>query len=328
MTIMQKSFEDTLKSIGDFAGEKKLAVALSGGGDSIALAHLMSGFCRKHDVEFHALTVDHGLRAESAKEAKTIGKWVKIWPDVIHKILKWTGDKPKTRIQEEARKVRYALISSYCKKHKIKYLFLAHHGGDQIETFLFRLAKGSGLDGLSVMPPMQEMGDIVLVRPLLNYTHKDMIETCRKNKLNWVEDPSNEADKYARVRLRNSREVLEKEGLSAERILTLGKRLSRARVALNQIADKAFELCFMHKEKAHLELNLAKFLDQPDEIGIRILQKAMEDVAGAKKYPPSLQILEEITERIYRDPSFRAATLGGCIIRRRKSRGLIEIRAE
>ncbi|PZP55351.1 MAG: tRNA lysidine(34) synthetase TilS, partial [Micavibrio aeruginosavorus] len=178
MIITEKSFEDNLKPIGDFSAEKKLALALSGGGDSMALAYLLSGFCRKNKIELHLLTVDHGLREESAKEAKTIGKWVKIWPDVIHKILKWKGDKPKTRIQEEARKARYELLSSYCTKHKIKYLFLAHHGDDQIETFLFRLAKGSGLDGLSVMPPMQDMKDIILVRPLLNATHEDMIEFC------------------------------------------------------------------------------------------------------------------------------------------------------
>ncbi len=326
--ITRNLFSDILNKIHDFKSEKKLAVALSGGGDSMALAFLLSEFCQYHRIELHALTIDHGLRAESNTEAKTVRKWVATWPNVFHKILKWTGDKPRTRIQEKARKARYDLLNAYCKKNKIKYLFLAHHGDDQAETFLFRLAKGSGIDGLSVMPPWQQMDDIILIRPLLGYSHEEMIDVCRNNNLEWVEDPSNKSDKYARIRLRQSREILEREGLSFERINSLGRRLSRAKLALQHFANEAFWVCLIREEKNTTELDLAKFLDQQEEIGLRILQKAIEKNGRHKKYPPSLQLLEEITGRIYNDPSFRAATLGGCIIRRRKSRNLIEITAE
>lgn len=326
--ISQKSFSDLLSTLHDFKSEQKLAVAVSGGGDSMALAFLLSKFAEKNDIKLHVLTVDHGLREESKKEAKAVGSWVKNWPQVKHKVLNWAGEKPKTRIQEEARKARYDLMSEYCRKNKIKYLFLAHHGDDQVETFLFRLAKGSGIDGLAVMPSMQEFADITLVRPLLDCSHEQLITVCKKNKIDWIEDPSNQADKYARVRLRQSREVLEREGLSADRILTLSKRFIRARNALEQVTEKAFEFCLIENTADRIEIDLAKYLEQPKEIGLRILQKAISLISGPRPYPPSLQILETIMDDIYDAEGFRAATLGGCIIRRRKRRNLLEIMAE
>lgn len=327
MTVNQKSFSDILKTLGNFQCEKKLAVALSGGGDSMALAYLLSGFCKKHKINLHILTVDHGLRSESKKEAKQVSEWIKNWP-AIHKILTWTGEKPKTRIQEEARKARYFLMSDYCQKSKIKYLFLAHHGDDQMETFLFRLAKGSGIDGLSVMLPLQGISGVTLVRPLLNFSHEDLISVCKKQKLNWVEDPSNEVDKYARVRLRQAKNVLKREGLTSERILTLSKRLMRARNALEQVTDIAFETCTLKVGSKCIEMGLDQFLKQPKEIGLRLLQKCLNQIGKKKSYPASLQILEKITDDIYDSAAFRAATLGGCVIRRLKRRNILEISTE
>lgn len=315
--ITQKQFSDTLVSLHDFKSEQKLAVAVSGGGDSMALAFLLSGFCKKHKIDLHILTVDHGLRAESKKEAKTTGSLVKDWPSVTHKILNWTGEKPKTRIQEEARKARYALMSDYCRKQKIKFLFLAHHGDDQVETFLFRLAKGSGLDGLSVMPVLQKQNDLTLVRPLLEFSHEDLIAVCKKNKLEWVEDPSNDSDKFARIRLRQTKAALEREGLTIERVSTLSRRLSRARNALEQVTEKAFKFCLLKVMTQRIEIDRKKFLEQPREIGLRILQRGLGGVGGVRSYPPSLQILEEITDKIY-EGNFKAATLAGCIIRLKK----------
>lgn len=290
----------------------------------MALAALLREFCQKNRIELHLLTVDHGLRAESGAEAKQVREWVKAWDCCIHKILKWQGEKPSARIQEAAREARYALMTAYCKRHKIDHLFLAHHADDQIETFLFRLAKGSGIDGLAGMPEKQERDGVVLVRPCLNYMHEEMLEFCRRNNIPWIEDPSNQSEKYARTRLRNSREVLAKEGLTGERISMLSKRMERMREALNHMADQSWQDAITIAEKKHIEFDARTFQSCPEEIGLRLLQRALSQVGGARKYPASLQKLEEIVSEI-RLEKFKAATLANCIIRLKKSRNRIEI---
>ncbi len=326
--ITQKSFSDLLASLNDFTHEKKLAVAVSGGCDSIALGYLLSQFAKKNEIDLHILTVDHGLRAESKKEARKVAQWVVDWPQVTHKILNWAGDKPKARIQEEARKARYALMSKYCQKQKIKYLFLAHHGDDQVETFLFRLAKGSGVDGLSVMPALQKQKDVTLVRPCLSLSHEDLIAVCKKNRLEWIEDPSNISDKYARVRLRQSKEVLEREGLTVERVLTLTKRLERVRNALEQVTEKEEKNCTLKVATQRIEIDFLKLKALPKEIGLRIIQNAIGRISGPRPYPPSLQILEQITDEIYDGDDFKASTLAGCVIRHHKAKKIISVSRE
>ena len=327
--ITPKSFSDLLSQTGDFASEQKLAVAVSGGGDSMALAYLLSKFAIKHNIALHVLSVDHDLRKESKAEARQVVASVQDWPGVTAKILTWKADnKPKTRIQEEARKARYGLMAEYCKKQKIRYLFLAHHGDDQVETFLFRLAKGSGVDGLSVMPVMQKQSDVTLVRPLLSYRHEDLIAVCKKNKLEWIEDPSNHADKFARVRLRQSKDILEKEGLTVERILTLVRRLERSRSALEQLTEKAEEKILLTKESGRIEIDFLKLKSEPKEIGLRILQRAIESVARKRAYPPSLKNIEAMADQIYDSGGFKAATLAGCIVRLKKARHIIEVITE
>ena len=327
MAITQKAFQETLSRIGNFDTEKKIAVAVSGGGDSMALAFLLSRFCADKNITLHVLSVDHALRAESANEARKVGRIVTSWPTTKHKILTWqTTAKPKTRIQEEARAARYALMAEYCAAQKIKYLFLAHHGDDQVETFLFRLAKGSGIDGLSVMPDMQERDGIILVRPLLDATHEDLIDTCRKNNIEWIEDPSNGMEKYARVRLRNARDTLAAEGLTHSRILTLAKRMARASDALDKYAAIAWEKADVRDGGAFIPLEY--FLSLDTETALRILQRALSAFGKKKAYGPSLQQLENIVQDIYVNKNFRAATLGGCIIRVSRRRKAVEITPE
>lgn len=328
MALNLTTFSRDLKSLGDFSKEKNIAIALSGGGDSLALAYLMMRWAARKKITLHLLTVDHGLRASSAQEAKEVRKIVKDWP-VIHKILNWKGEKSKTRIQEAARNARYDLMADYCRKHKISYLFLAHHADDQMETFLFRLAKGSGLDGLTVMKPQQIYNDgLTLVRPCLNYSHSDLLDICRKAKLNWTEDPSNDTDRFARVRLRKSAHVLEREGLNPERISTLARRLERARSALTQVTDQAEKNCILKIDTQRIEVSLPKWLEQPEEIGLRILQRSTTHLSASRPYPVKLQKLEEIVSSIIHDKSFKAASLGGCVIRVKRRLGILEIQSE
>jgi tRNA(Ile)-lysidine synthase len=313
----------------DLSAEKSIAVALSGGGDSMALAWLLSRWAARYRVRLHALTVDHGLRAEAAAEAKQAAEWVACW-EVTHKILKWRGDKPKTRIQEAARKARYRLLSDYCRKNKIKYLFLAHQANDQAETILFRFAKGSGLDGLAGMAPLQEYENAVtLVRPLLDVTHESLIQTCKAARISWIEDISNVSDLYARVRIRKSMEVLGAEGLTVKRILTIGSRLDRARKALEQLTEKSWEISVLSMDTKRIVFNKSLFFSQPDDIMIRLVMKALRLLRPGKPYPPRLESLEAIIADLHtQGDKFKAATLGGCIIRLHSKKNVMTVERE
>lgn len=327
--LTQTWFAQRLAEFKDISAEPAIAVALSGGGDSMALTWLLSRWAAKRGIQIHALTVNHGLRTEAAAEAREVGRWVQDW-GLTHKILVWKGPKPVSRIQEEARKARYDLLATYCLKHKIRYLFLAHHANDQAETILFRLAKGSGLDGLSGMACEQPYDEnLILIRPLLDVSHAQLLKTCKKAETPWVEDKSNVSDRYARIRLRQSMDVLETEGLTLKRITTLGGRMERARKALDQLTDLAWKNTVTEINTKHVVLIKNELFQYPEEIIVRLMQRVLQTVRGPKPYPPRLENLEDLVARML-DPrlAFRGATLGGCMIRMHQKKGLVTVERE
>lgn len=306
----------------DFLDEKNLAVAVSGGADSLALAILLSEWCQDKNIKLHALTVDHGLRAESASEAKYVAKNLKKF-GVIHKTLLWDGVKPKTKIQEAAREARYHLMSTYCSTKKINFLFLGHHGQDQIETILFRMAKGTGLDGLTGMHPVTILeNEISLARPLLLVSHKDLCDTLKAKNIDWIEDPSNENNKYARVRIRNVIDALENEGLTPSRISSLSDRVIKSIQLIDYLIDKEYNNMIININTKRIEINLNLFYPLPFDGKVRILKHIITTLMPYKKYPARLEDIERLVGRM--DENFRGSTLGGCQFKRKKDRLIIQ----
>jgi tRNA(Ile)-lysidine synthase len=156
MGFSYPDFIEAMAALPDIPAGATVAAGVSGGPDSMAMLWLLSHWAVERDIFIRAYTVDHGLRRESADEARTIGAWVKDWPNVMHEVLVWEGEKPGSRILEEARSKRYALMAAAMKAQGAGYLFIAHHRDDQAETFLIRLAKGSGLDGLVACAPCKK----------------------------------------------------------------------------------------------------------------------------------------------------------------------------
>lgn len=298
--------------------DEKIAVAVSGGGDSMALTILLDAWGRESGVGVVALTVDHALRAESADEARAVGKILK-HRGIEHHILTWDGPKPKTGIQEKARAARYDLMTRYCTHHNIRYLFLAHHAHDQLETILFRLAKGSGVDGLAGMRAIQshESG-VTLVRPLLGVGHPDLLATCTARTLDWIEDPTNENKRYARVRIRGAYEVLEAEGLDIHRIGVLATRLDRVSTALAQLTEKEYKNVFFYKDTERIEIKYNEFLDLPEEIRVRVLVKVISELQPLASKKVRMEEVERMAARFRTSIPFKGATLGGCIFRKKK----------
>ncbi len=305
----------------------RVAVAVSGGADSMALAHMLGAYAakRKKKLHIHAITVDHGLRPESAREAVQVSKWLSKWPHVTHEILRWEGAKPKTGKMEAARAARYGLMAAYCKKHSINILAVAHHADDQAETFFMRVAHGSGLDGLAGMQRMAPQGDTFSIyRPLLAITHADIVAYCKTHKIKWVEDPTNTNKKYTRTRLR---QALASEGFDAKRLATTLARLGRAGDALATIAAKAAHETGVGTTATSETYNLAALKTFPFEIFLRVLRVAIEN-RGRGGYGPRLEKLEEIAVDMASAKVKRKATLGGCIIEADPKRNHLKILRE
>ncbi|MGB0720527.1 MAG: tRNA lysidine(34) synthetase TilS [Bdellovibrionales bacterium] len=293
-----------------------VAVAVSGGPDSLALAYLLSQWAVVRGVRVHALTVDHGLRDGAAVEAAQTGDIVKDFPHMQHHILRWR-DPAQRRIQEEARKARYALMAEYCREHDIRHLFLAHHRDDQAETVLFRLAKGSGLNGLCGMSPVQDYDDdLTLLRPLLDVDKADLVALCQAQGLSSCDDPSNENPDFARVRLRQARAVLEGEGLSAKRLSVTAKRMQRAREALDSLAEKAYQDSLKIKDTKRIEFCGLLLKDWPEEIVLRVVLSAMHDLGVIDGYAPRMERLEALVCDLIQSGAFRKRTLGGVVFAR------------
>ena len=297
--------------------EKVIAVALSGGGDSMALAHMICEWAVKNDKHIHLLTVNHNLRAEAKAEAQQVAAWVKDFPSAQHFILDWDHNHPDTAIMERARQARYDLMAAHCKTYDIQTLAVAHHVDDQMETFFFRLAKGSGLDGLTGMREWTDRDGIKIYRPLLQYSHAGLIQYCRDKGVQWIEDPSNENENYARPRIRK---MLQNEGLDGKRFASTLDRLARAHEALNWLEGRARVQSLL----ADGAIDYAVLRSYPIDIQIRVLQKLIaENGEVTHNYPPKLERVEEIIKTL--KPS-QSATLHGCVLTLSKDGKTLEIK--
>lgn len=306
----------------DFGALERICVAVSGGPDSLALAHLLARWSEEtNGPDIHVVTVDHGLRAESAQEAAYVGEVVQGWPRAVHEVLCWEDDKPDSRLQEEAREARYALIGKYCAAHDIDYVFLAHHRDDQAETFLFRLSKGSGLDGLACMQGVQERGSVSLVRPLLSVSKQGLVEYCEACGVDFVRDPSNESERFARVRLRRSMEVLSEEGLSSERLARTSQRLSRARQALDFYAMKTYQAGVLFCDPVRIVLDFCEVRKEPEDIVFRVVSLALKSFQNDANFGPRMTRVEALVSDALREEVFRKRTLGGVTILRDDEKG-------
>jgi tRNA(Ile)-lysidine synthase len=296
-----------------------VAVAVSGGPDSMALCYLLAKWSEKiNGPQIHAITVDHGLRPESHKEANEVAQLVKTYPRCSHTILLRVPDKKDTKIMESARQDRYKLIERYCSEQNITKVFVAHHLDDQLETFLFRLSKGSGLDGLCVMGESVLLDSgLTVCRPFLRYYKQGLVDFCTQNSISYIEDPTNENEDFARARLRNSKQILENEGLSAKRIGVTALRMARARQALSHYAELEYAGSLISKDRKSYVFDFNKLNKIPEEIIIRIFQNVINTLAAENKdYGVRLEKLETLVRDMFSETPFRRRTLAGCIFTR------------
>jgi tRNA(Ile)-lysidine synthase len=267
-----------------FAGltsEPVLILAVSGGPDSMALLALVARWraALKRGPILIAVTVDHGLRPESTKEANAVKRQARDL-GVTHRTLRWTGTKPKTGLQEAAREARYRLLSGEAARSGARMVLTAHTLDDQAETVLIRLARGSGLSGLSAMARESDMFRTKVVRPLLDIPKARLVTTLRKLGVTYADDPSNRDPRFTRARLRGVMPLLAKEGLSPERLALLARRIRRAEATLDQAVTAASNLVSLSPwgEGQRIVFKAEAFGRLPDEIALRLLGRVIAHV--------------------------------------------------
>ena len=257
-----------------------LVLAVSGGPDSTALMVLATRWrdSLKTKPKLIAVTIDHGLRKESKREAAEVARLARKLK-IGHRTLRWNGRKPATGVQEAARAARYRLLGDAARKAGATHILTAHTRDDQAETVLIRMARGSGLTGLGAMARMSRLpsggeGALTLVRPLLDIPKSRLVATLRAQKIDYADDPSNRDPRFTRVRLRGLMEVLAHEGLDARRLTQLARRLKRAEAAIEAAVDcAATELAA--PANGSIVIEASAFAELPAEIALRLLGRAV-----------------------------------------------------
>ena len=307
-----KKFKSTI-----FKNIKKqsFALAVSGGSDSLCLAYFSKIYSYEFGSKIHVLIVDHKLRKKSGNEALKVKNILKK-RKISSKILTWKGKIPKSNIQKNARFIRYSLISNYCSKKNIKYLITAHHEDDQIENFLIRLLRGSGLTGLSSMSLKTKYNNYLkIIRPFLNLKKKDLKYVTLNYFKTYIKDPSNKDEKFLRVRIRKYRRNMEKEGLDTRKIIKTVDNLESANQALNFYKNKALykHVSFIAKNKCLINKQI--FSNEAGEIIFKSFSDILSLISG-KYYPPRSKKVINLIDRIKKS-KFIKSTLGGCVVEER-----------
>ena len=306
-----RCFECAMEALSPFERRPIIAVAVSGGGDSMALALLLDRWTRERDGGVLALSVDHQLRSESRQESEKVGLWLKR-RGITHRILTWKGEIPENGIQDAARAARYDLLIKTLRQEGILHLAVAHHQDDQAETVLARLARGSGVDGLASMAASSEMGFGRIIRPLLGMSRKDLGEYCQMMEQDFINDPSNQNQKFQRVRLRN---LITNESVDPARLARTASEMGRVRAALEQKTALLLAQGFSLHPSGFGQLSLQSFLSENKEIGLRALSSILRTLGG-RRYPLRFEPLQNLYHSL--DETGLARNLAGCLIRAKK----------
>ncbi|MBW4707635.1 tRNA lysidine(34) synthetase TilS [Roseobacter sp. YSTF-M11] len=288
-----------------------LGVAVSGGGDSMALLHLLHDFCQHHSIALRAVTVNHGLRPEAAEEVAFVAKTCASL-NVTHSVLHWDEWDRQGNLQNEARKARYRLITAWAKAHGVSHIALGHTVDDQAETVLMRLARGSGVDGLTAMTPRRQVDGVTWMRPLLHVSRVELRQELNARGLSWRDDPSNDDAGFERIKMRQALDVLEPLGVDAPALAQVAENMARAREALNAHAAAAAK-GIVSVEAGAFRIDWQGFDALPEETARRIFLRALSWISGAD-YPPRSRAVLRLMAALKAGDS---GTLDGCRARRR-----------
>src|SRR5262245_33107474 len=269
--LRDDEFATLMERLGPFEARPHLAVAVSGGRDSLCLALLLHRWARRRRGRVTALTVDHRLRPESAAEAAQVRRWLAVHR-IGHRTLRWQRADARPfagGLQAAAREARYRLLCGACRELGILHLALAHQRDDQAETFLLRLDRRSGPDGLASIAPIAERQGIRLVRPLLSVPRARLAATLQAWRQAWIDDPTNESDAYTRIRLRRLLPSLAETGVTPARLADAAGAHGHARGAMEDAVAELLAEAVETDPAGYLRLDPARLKYAPAEVSQR-----------------------------------------------------------
>ena len=288
-----------------FEDAPTIAAAVSGGRDSLSLTLLASRWAARRGGDLVAITVDHGLRPESASEARQVGDWLTAHA-IHHHVLHWPGPYPTTGVQAAARQARYRLLTDYCREHAILHLLVGHQREDQAETVWLRRERASGSDGLAAMAAISEQTHLRLLRPLLDVPRERLAATLIAVGQKWIDDPSNDDPGMARGRLRSQTGELSLTDALATAHACALERISAERAAAG-LAARALRF----DPAGFVTIDRSKLATEAPDIVERVLARTVMTVAG-RAYPPRGVRTRRLRAAMADTSGFRSRTLGGC----------------
>jgi len=305
-------FAALMENFTPVASSRPIAVAVSGGPDSMALAFCIKRWLENTGRALQAFIVDHRLRDNSSVEAEQTKKTLtKIGAPV--EILRWDHVPVVTRLHENARKARYRILIEACHRHGIADLMLAHQREDQAETVLMRLTKGSGIDGLCGMEAQSSRDGVQILRPFLTIPRARLIATCILGGLSFVSDPSNHSQKFARGRLRRVMPLLAAEGLTLDSLADLSARAQDVRDALDHATSLLLRVATTFDDAGVIRIDLEHMRSAPRAIAERALGICLQAVHPEDYMPRHASLLTLLTE-LGADKNMPPRTLHGCLI--------------
>ena len=311
ISIIYSNFRSKLETS---VNNNNFLVAVSGGSDSLALSALSHTYSIEKKRKVFFVLVDHGIRANSSTEAKNVKNLLK--KNKINLTILKNKKKIKKNLQSQAREVRYQLLLNFCKKYKIKFIMTGHHRDDQIETFLIRLSRGSGIQGLSSMNKISSLNKTTkLFRPLLDEKKEDLVFLAKYYFGKIFKDPSNTNQKYLRTKIRNLIKRFEKSGIKPDRIINSINNLASTRDTLNFYIQRIEKGCLTKKDNK-ISINLKNFFLENNEIKLKIFSNCIKKVSK-NYYPPRAKKILNLLNKIESNQKIKA-TLGGCIINKDK----------
>lgn len=289
---------------------KSVGAAVSGGGDSMALLALLDRLSGALGVRVSAATVDHGLRKEARDEARLVESFAR-GRGLSHTTLEIKGGLGSGNLQDQARRERYRLLAEWAKECGLDAVALGHTMDDQAETLLLRLARGSGVDGLSGMAGESRHSGMLWLRPLLSIRRADLRAWLTSQGLSWIEDPSNDDPRFDRIKSRRALEELSAIGLDVATLAKTAANMRRARGALEAATARLARGHARVTDAGDVVLGDPVW-EAPEEIQLRLLAASIQWVSR-KGYPPRLETLLQGRDALLESRSF---TMEGCLLHR------------
>lgn len=289
----------------------RVGVAVSGGGDSMALLHLYAQLAKSEGFQVEAVTINHGLRPAAVEEAALVASFCATH-EIPHETLAWDDWDKSGNLMAAARTARYRLIAGWAAKRGIDGVVLAHTRDDLAENFLMRLARKSGTDGLATMDIRFERHGVQWARPLTRQSRADLRDYLQRHDVAWAEDPTNDDDAFERTHARQALKELAPLGITTDVLASVSGSMRRASDALRQYT-RIESRRYIVQDQADLVLRLGLTGPLPAEIKRRLWAAAIQWVNGAD-HPPRQAAFLDVIQRLTSDGT---TTVGGCQITRK-----------